>query len=321
MAEKHSFLSSNARPEQDRTEKGNERGALKRGWGDEIARLDVPKVKGVEPLQRMRGGSQPRLIRCSDGELYVTKSQNNPQGVRILANELLGTLLARALGLALPDFAIVDVPGELIAGSEVMRIELGRGVIPCKPGLCFGSRYPQSVLDFPTEEHLSRVENSTDFIGMLVLDKWTGNVDSRQIVLVPQFNGSPYYSYRALMIDQGFCFNGASWDFPDAPKRGLYPRPFVYSKIMGVSAFEPWLERLERRLDLQFLKGAASQIPPEWYEQDTGPLSRLIAQLDYRRHRARELLLSTHTSMKHFFVEWHVDPSPPRFAANSAGQP
>ncbi len=37
----------------------------------------------------MRGGAQAHLMRCASEEYYVVKFQNNPQGVRILANELL----------------------------------------------------------------------------------------------------------------------------------------------------------------------------------------------------------------------------------------
>jgi hypothetical protein len=43
----------------------------------------------VEHIRRMRGGAQAHLMRCDDGSYYVVKFQNNPQHVRILANEIL----------------------------------------------------------------------------------------------------------------------------------------------------------------------------------------------------------------------------------------
>ena len=48
-------------------------------------------------------------MRCSDGYYYVVKFQNNPQGVRILANELLATRLAARIGLPVPGAAVVEV--------------------------------------------------------------------------------------------------------------------------------------------------------------------------------------------------------------------
>ena len=40
------------------------------------------------------------MIRCSDGNFYVVKFQNNPQHRRVLANEMLATRLADAIDLA-----------------------------------------------------------------------------------------------------------------------------------------------------------------------------------------------------------------------------
>ena len=48
----------------------------------------------VEHVRRMRGGAQAHLMRCDDDGYYIVKFQNNPQHLRILANEMLGTLRA-----------------------------------------------------------------------------------------------------------------------------------------------------------------------------------------------------------------------------------
>jgi len=67
-------------------------------------------LRGPEQIRRMRGGAQSHLMRCSDGNYYVVKFQNNPQHRRILVNELLGTNLAKRLGLpTTPVAVVVDV--------------------------------------------------------------------------------------------------------------------------------------------------------------------------------------------------------------------
>src|SRR5271168_5231604 len=101
----------------------------------------------IEHVRRMRGGAQGHLLRCADGGYYVVKFQNNPQGARILANELLGTRLAARIGLPVPATRVVEVGEELIAHTEDLVIQMGRGRVPCKPGLQFGSRYPGSPAD------------------------------------------------------------------------------------------------------------------------------------------------------------------------------
>jgi len=98
-------------------------------------------IKAVEHIRRMRGGSQSHLMRCSDGHYYVVKFQNNPQDRRVLVNELLGTLLARLLGLPTATPEVVCVCDELIRLTPELCIELPRSRVPCQSGPQFGSRY------------------------------------------------------------------------------------------------------------------------------------------------------------------------------------
>jgi len=124
-------------------------------------------------------------MRCSDGNYYVVKFQNNPQHRRILVNELLGTRLARRLGLPTTPVEIIHVSEELIRLTPDLCMEMPRSRVPCQAGLQFGSRYPGdprrlSLHDFLPDEQLREVGNLHDFAGMLVFDKWTCNTNGRQ---------------------------------------------------------------------------------------------------------------------------------------------
>ena len=55
-------------------------------------------VLAVQAIRRMRGGAQSQLMLGADGKLWVVKFQNNPQHLRVLANELIATRLAEAVG-------------------------------------------------------------------------------------------------------------------------------------------------------------------------------------------------------------------------------
>jgi len=270
------------------------------------------RVRAFEYIRRMRGGSQAKLLRCSDGGYYVVKFQNNPQGVRILANELLATLLAKKLGLPVSEPAIVEVHPRLVKYAAGLVIEERNGRTPCRSGLCFGSRYAgdrgtacrlQLVHDL-LPESLARVENISDFAGMLAFDKWTGNKDDRQVVFTPEEDGTPCRSYRARMIDQGHCFNASLWNFPDNPRYGVYSRRAVYASISGMNAFERWLCPLEHEIDRSVLDGAAQEIPPEWYEYDRGSLSQLVATLDDRRNQVRDFLQTMRRTVDGVFPAW-----------------
>ena len=70
--------------------------------------------QAVEQVRKLRGGAQSHLMRCDDGHYYVVKFQNNPQGARVLANEMLAGKLARALGLPVTEPEVVEVSDWLI---------------------------------------------------------------------------------------------------------------------------------------------------------------------------------------------------------------
>jgi hypothetical protein len=272
----------------------------------------------VEQIRRMRGGAQSHLMRCAeDHEYYVVKFQNNPQGVRILANELLATRLAARIGLPVPAAAVVEVRQELIEQTEELVMQLGRGRAPCRAGFQFGSRYPGRpretiVYDFLPQEQLRSVSNLADFCGMLVFDKWTCNTNGRQAIFLRAREEAPYSAqmsygaqmpYRAQMIDQGFCFNAGEWSFPDAPLRGLYARHCVYESVRGMEAFEPWIARIES-LDASDCEEAASEIPPDWYNGEQDALFALLERLLARRTMVRNLIISAWKSTAQPFPNW-----------------
>jgi len=141
----------------------------------------------VEHVRRMRGGAQSHLMRCDDGAYYIVKFQNNPQHLRVLANEMLVTRLAARLGLAVPQVEVIDVRPELIANTPELAIQLGLGSTPCAAGKQFGSQFPghparMALHDFLPDEQLAGVRNLSDFLGVLVLDKWTCNTNGRQAI-------------------------------------------------------------------------------------------------------------------------------------------
>jgi hypothetical protein len=260
----------------------------------------------LEQIRRMRGGAQSHLMRCSDDGYYIVKFQNNPQGTRILVNELLGTRLAARLGLPTPAVAIVDVRDELIEYTEDLVIQLGRGSQRCRSGLQFGSRYPGqpaeiAVYDFLPDEQLVETVNIADFCGMFVFDKWVCNTNGRQTIF---FRAKGEVRYRAQMIDQGFCFNAGEWNFPDAPLRGLYTRHRVYDSVRGLEAFEPWIARLEMNINDAFIDETMAEIPPEWYGFDQPSLEKMLEHLLRRKKLVRDLIVSSWKSSVQPFPNW-----------------
>ena len=254
----------------------------------------------------MRGGAQSQLMLGADGKLWVVKFQNNPQGIRVLANELIATRLAAAVGVSVPVADVVEVTDWLVANTLDMQVDLGRGVkARCAAGLQFGSQFvgglmPGQVVDYLPEAQLEEVRNLNEFAGMLCVDKWTGNCNGRQAVFERRARER---KYKATFIDQGFCFNAGEWTFPDSPLRGVYARNSVYARVTGWASFEPWLSRVEA-LGEATLWEIAEAVPPEWYGGEPGTIEALMETLLARRGRVRELIAGFRDSSREPFPNW-----------------
>jgi hypothetical protein len=266
-----------------------------------VAESTSAKLVAVEEIRRMRGGTQSHLMRCSDCNCYVVKFPNNPQGIDILSNELLGGRIAQLLGLSVAPGAIVYIDPELVLLSEEMYMERNLQRDPCQAGLCFGSRYATdpsygTAWDFLPDKLVVGVENLGDFLGMLVFDLWTRNSDGRQAIF---FRAEPEHPYRVQMIDQGFCFRGYLEQF--APLRSTYDRWRVYENVRSIDAFEPWLTRVEE-IDEVALAAIAEGIPICWYDHDA--LRILLDRLYAQRTKVRDLLFSLRNLARSPFPNW-----------------
>ena len=278
----------------------------------------------------MRGGAQGQLMLGADGHAYVVKFQNNPQHLRVLANEFLASRLALAAGLTAPEAELIDVSRWLIDNTPELEIDLGRTRARCLPGLQFGSRFvgglmPGQVVDFLPADQLAELRNLSEFAGILALDKWTGNANGRQAVFAKKQRER---RYRAVFIDYGYCFHAGDWKFEDAPLRGVYYRNDVYRDIAGWDAFEPWLTRLET-MPAETVWAAANEVPPQWYGGNLSDMEALVEKLLARRARIRELISAFGNSDRKPFPNWGATPlqplqtgwTDPHWGDNIAGRP
>jgi hypothetical protein len=262
-------------------------------------------LRATEQIRRMRGGSQPQLMKCADERFYIVKFKNNTQGPRILANEMLATRLGVLLGLPMAEGKIIDVDPVLIMYTKALVIESLRCDRQCADGHSFGSLYvgdpakPNAYCGFDAPP--SGVANLSDFLGMLVFDTWISNTDSRQAVFHRECSSEPY---RVTMIDHGSSLCGEEWLFANTPCQFLNHRFWVYEKAFGIDAFEPWLSKLEQEITLDDILSAAIGIPPEWYGYAWDRLVALVRGLFVRRQLVRRLIWEIHRCRPLAFPNW-----------------
>jgi hypothetical protein len=136
-----------------------------------------------------------------------------------------------------------------VAIHRILHVENAGHTTPYSSGLQLGSRYlvnpeKELVFDYPPESLMQKkVRSLQDFARVLVLDKWTGNADGRQVIFS---RSAKARKYSATFIDQGYCFNAGEWNFPDSPLRGVFARNGVYECVTGWESFESVLSRAEQ---------------------------------------------------------------------------
>ena len=266
-------------------------------------------------LRKMRGGAQSHLLEADDGNYYVVKLLNNPQHRRILVNEWVAAVFLRYLQISAAAAAIIHISEEFIRTNPELDISLGTRRLAAAPGWHFGSRHPGdpariAVYDFVPDALLGQVKNLTDFLGILVFDKWCSNADGRQSVFfrarLQEWSGGggePKMGFVALMIDQGFAFNGPHWDFTDAPLQGLYPRRLVYESVRSLKDFEPWLEQVQHFPE-EIFDSAAKQVPAAWIEGEEEEFERLLERLYERCRRVPDLIKDVRQARSNPFPNW-----------------
>ncbi|MGE5054307.1 MAG: HipA family kinase [Acidobacteriota bacterium] len=262
-------------------------------------------VYAVEHIRRMPGGSQSHLMRCSDNNFYVVKCQHNPQGSRILANDFFGTRLAELLGLPVPATSIVELDAWLIEHEQKLSFQLAHGTEKCVPGSQFGSRYigdPRHdyVLEHLPTRLLRHVRNLHAFAGVLAFDRWTANSDGRQVAFLRKGTA---LAFTAYFIDQGYCFNRDKWSLENENFLGLYGLNEAYANVEGWESFEPWLFRIENFPITQIWK-LATEIPPEWYDRQSGELEKLVEALYARRSIVRDLITALRLPARRLLPMW-----------------
>ncbi len=255
------------------------------------------KPNAARLIRKMRGGSQAHLIETKRGTQYVVKFQNNPQHRRILINEWITTSILQHLNIPTPPINEINLSTIFLRENPKIHIQLGFKEIQPEPGEHFGSLYfkNKAIFDFLPDFLLHKIRNFQDFYGILVVDKWLGNVDSRQAIFVRRRN-----HYLAKMIDHGYMFGGGEWNFTDAPRHGLYFRPEIYKDVRSIDDFQPWLEKVKNFPETELLRIMRS-VPAAWLQGDEDALFRLVDRLIVRRSQTERLILDLKDTL---FPQW-----------------
>lgn len=222
---------------------------------------------------------------CDDDKLYIVKCPNCSSGPNVLANEMLGTELLRAVGLPTPNWKFARF-------SSTTRYDPAEGVDPQNRehigcGLHFASELiePSSggrLYSFLPRCLFPRVLNRPDFIGALIFDIWAQSTKARQVAFLER--GSSHI-FDALFIDQGYLFGGPHWSVRPRPGKSLCLENSFYGNSFNNKLAHHWFSRISTATP-SIIAPTIKSIPRDWYKGDIAALKNTLLG---RIHRVEDL--------------------------------
>lgn len=203
---------------------------------------------------RLAGSSWPILVE-TDAGLFVAKLRGAAQGVPALIAEIIVAELALALGLPVPERALITLEADtptLDRNDEFLQLlDLSRG-------LNLGLRYLAGA-SVPRPEHLAKLDD--DFVArVLWLDGLTMNPDR-----TPHNPNILLWHQRPWLIDHGaalpfqYAWSAVTEQSPREPSDYI-------AHVFGARAhlLREYDERLAEMLDKSWLARAVAQVPDDF---------------------------------------------------------
>jgi hypothetical protein len=213
----------------------------------------------VQPLRE--GGSLPAVVDTDDGGLWVTKFRGAGQGPKVLVAELLVGALAGALGLPVPDLALIEVTplfGRSEPDPEIQEL------LRASHGLNVGLRYLDGAFNFDPSAAGSLI--TPELAARVVwLDAYTTNPDrtARNPNLL-------VWERKPWLIDHGAALY-AHHDWPSVDEaRTRTPFPLIRQHVLLAQSGD--LAEADalaaRALTDDVLHGAVARIPDDLLQRE-----------------------------------------------------
>jgi hypothetical protein len=252
--------------------------------------LDANRALGAIP----NGCTKPYNLLCAEGEQYVVKFKENPEGARVLANEYVCAKIAEVLELPLSSPSFINIDDIFIDdfGVEV-NAHVGNDI---STGIHFGTKKVKKTFPITNSRMLQSAQNVDIIPEIILFDHIIGNSDR-------DWNGGNLIfdasSMNIVVIDHTHAFElGALWNAQELNRRIGNPidtydtSGFVYKKLIPfVKGHNPFFTIVSKlpRLTQARLGDIISNIPDEWEicQDDKDSLQEYLCD---RLNRVNELL-------------------------------
>ena len=273
-----------------------------------MKKKSFPYLRATECIRKMRGGSQSCLIRAEDGNFYIVKFLDNPQGSNILFNEAFGAELMRTIDIQVPKWCQIFFSDEFIYANPSMWFEYETSIQKPAAGFHFGSLCVSPhgagiIYEMAPKSRFHLIANREQFVGVFLFDLWANQGDSRQAIFVQEVSGR---AIHASFIDQGYLFGYGRHVRRDTPIAKMYIDPIVYSDLNIEMLLNLWESKI-LSINIEEIRNSFEKlmIPREWYTPRI--LDSAIFQLLQRKKMLGAFKLQIKYTLQEFCSEASVD--------------
>lgn len=239
------------------------------------------------------GCTKPYHVVC-DGEPYIVKFKQNPEGLRVLANEYVCAKLAKKLHLPIPNPALIQVSDEFIKdfGTKISD-HVGEQITT---GIHFGTKKLKKAYPLTNADMIYLARNVHIVPEILLFDHWIHNSDRDR-------NGGNLLfdavKMELVILDHTHAFDlGPIWTATQLTQRMndryiiFDTSGYVYKKLVphirGNQPFHSILDKMSR-LTRDDLWNIIDSIPDQWEVCEEDKIA-LHSYLWNRLNRIEEVL-------------------------------
>ena len=220
-----------------------------------LSRIEATRY--VTPLRE--GGSLPALVEASDDGMYVLKFRGAGQGPKALVAEIVAGELARTLGFAVPELALVELEESLGRAEPDPEIQ---DLLAASVGLNLGVDFLPGALPFsPAAGPIPPPELAADIVWF---DALVTNVDR-----TAKNTNMLLWHDRLWLIDHGAAlyFHHAA-EHAEGHERTPFPAVAEHVLLPYAGSIAEADERLAAHVTREALQDIAGAVPNEWLDGD-----------------------------------------------------
>ena len=229
-----------------------------------MSKIEIRTVEVVQYLQPLReGGSLPGLVKADDDFLYVLKFRGAGQGKKALIAELIGGLLAQAIGLKVPELVFMNLADSF---SKMEPDEEIQDLLKFSVGLNLGLHFLSGAIIY---DPLVSIADSLSASKVVLLDSIITNID-RTVKNTNLLN----WNKELWLIDHGaslyFHHNWNNWE---AHLQRTFPSIKDHVLLERANHLEEAAKAIQQVLDQDKIREIISLLPEDWLQDESTSLT------------------------------------------------